>query len=356
MKFMKKNSKVIFAFVLGLILSGTTVYATILLSSTEVSFDNTNANLTKQNGDPVETVQEAVEAINRKVPAACTNSPFQIGDYIDMTPTSESFTPDRTLTGLVDFDTFKENVAGTTTVAGTLNPSYLNVWRVIKINADCTVEVVSEYASDVNVKFAHKTGYKNYIYYLNEIAKQYANTTYTLDPSTAPDGAFRNVGYDGQTKQIDENATLPTGYTTHPLADTTLGASGGKWYQKTTSLNGQESLGGGDNGFVTDVKLLNDAGVSLAAYKKGSTVITTFVTYWLASRRFYWYSGGSRWYFSARLVSIDGGVSSSNLWYWNNGYFSSTSGDCAVRPIVTLKPGLTKPPGDGTSSSHYQLL
>ena len=359
MKLLNNNKKLILGFILGLVLSGITVYAAseILFQSSQVSFDNTRANLTKSNGDPVETVEEAIEALANgggSSSSACSNSPFQRGDYIDMTPTATSFTPSTSLTGLEDYDTFKGNAAGTTTVAGTLNPSYLNVWRVIRINSDCTVEVVSEYVSDVNVKFAHKTGYKNYVYYLNEIAKQYANTTYTLDPSTAPDGAFRNVGYDGQTKQIDESATLPSGYTTHPLADTTLGTASGKWYQKTSPLNGQESLGGGDQKFITDIKLLDDAGVSLVAYIKGSTATTTLTTYWLASRLFGWY-GASEWYFYARYVHYSGYISSSTLWCRRNSSFSASTYSYAVRPIVTLKSGLTTSSGDGTSGSHYVL-
>lgn len=333
MKSMKKNSKVVIAFILGLILSGTTVYATILLNSTEVSFDNTNANLTKQNGDPVETVQEAVEAINRKVPAACTNSPFKIGDYIDMTPTSDSYTVDQNL---------RSDDGSATAV--TLDPSELNVWRVIKVNSDCTVEVVSEYVSTQSVQFKGKNGYLNYVYVLNEIAKQYAAyPTYTLDPSTAPDGAFRNVGYDGQTKQITDLTRID---------DTTLGTASGAWYQKITPLNGEESKGGGDQGYTTDLKLIDDAGLSIVAYKKGTTTPTI---YWLASRLFYW-DGISYWSFNARYVNNYGYINAYNLWYRGGSSFSAGSINYAVRPIVTLKSGLTKPPGDGTSSSHYQLL
>ena len=344
-KIIKNNSKIIIAFIVGLIFSGVAVYATTYaFAGNNVSFDNTTANLTKQNGDPVETIQDALEAIYRKVPPTCSNSPFQVGDYIDMTPTSTSFTPDRTLTGLEDYDTFKGNAAGTTTVAGTLNPSELSVWRVIRINGDCTVEVVSEYASSVYVKFASKVGYQNLVYYLNEIAKQYANTTYTLDPSNAntPDGAFRNVGYDGQTKQITNTTRID---------DTTLGASGGAWYQKTTSMNGEESLGGGDQGYITDLKLMEDAGISHVAYKYNTTTPTP---YWLASRRFRWNSTSS-WYFSGRVASDSGYIDGSNHYSWSSSSFSTYSNNNAVRPIVTLKSNITHSSGSGTEASHYTL-
>lgn len=340
-KFVKNNHKLLIGIIIGVIISGTGVYAaTILFASGDVGFDNTNTNLTL-NGNPVDNVQDAIDAIYQKLPPTCSNSPFHLGDYIDMTPTSTSFTPDRTLTGLDDYDTFKENAAGTTTIAGTLNPSELNIWRVIRINGDCTVEVVSEYVSSVNVKFASKVGYMNYIWYLNEIAKQYANTTYTLNPSTAPDGAFRNVGYDPnqQTAKITNSSALDS---------QTLGTSGGAGYQ---TLLPAENLGGGDSGFGTDMDLLNKARVNLRAYKANST---TFTNYWLASRLFYW-NGTSRWDFDARCVGSYGDVYGGNLWYWNSSDFSASYVNCAVRPIVTLKSGLKTSSGNGTSSSHYQL-
>lgn len=325
-KIIKNNSKIIIAFIVGLIFSGVAVYATTYaFAGNNVSFDNTTANLTKQNGDPVETIQDALEAIYRKVPATCSNSPFHLGDYISMTPPSTTFTTDTTYTGY--------------TYANTLNPSELNVWRVIKINSDCTVEVVSEYVSSSNVYFRGKVGYQNYIYYLNEIAKQYANTTYTLDPSNAPDGAFREVGYDGQTKQITNTTRLD---------DQTLGASGGAWYMKD---NYEENLGGGDTKFGKDMNLLTEASVGLRAVKPNTT---SYTSYWLASRFFYWY-GTSRWYFDVRYMDSNGDISRTDLLYWNSSSFYENGNIYAVRPIVTLKSGLTIASGNGTSASHYTL-
>ena len=330
----------------------------ILFDSANVSYDNTSSGLTSTNvQDAIEeiytaantcttnlgTCQSDLAAAQAQIPQTCSNSPFHLGDYISMTPTITSFTPDRTLTGLVDYDTFKGNAAGTTTVSGTLNPSELSVWRVIRINSDCTVEVVSEYVSSVNVRFASKVGYQNLVYYLNEIAKQYANTTYTLNPTTAPDGAFRNVGYDGQTKQITNTTRLD---------DTTLGASGGAWYMKD---NYEENLGGGDSAFGTDMKLLSDASVPMRAVKPNTT---SYTTYWLTSRHFDW-GGTSYWYFSARYVDSSGNsngtIGISSLWNWSKSSFYAYSYSYAVRPIVTLKSNITHSSGSGTSSSHYQL-
>ena len=168
-KFFKNNIKPIITFILGLIVSGGGVYAaTIIFQSDQVGFDNANAGITLNN-QSVDNVQDAIDAIYTKVntdlntcqtdlataqaaiPPTCSNSPFQVGDYIDMTPTATTFTPDTTYTGY-------------NSTPSAINPSELNVWRVIKVNSDCTVEVVSEYVSSVNVYFRDKTGYMNYIW------------------------------------------------------------------------------------------------------------------------------------------------------------------------------------------------
>ena len=307
------------------------------LGTCNSNYSTCNSNLSTCNSQKstcqsnLSTCQTNLATAQAQIPPTCSNSPFQVGDYIDMTPTATTFTPNTTYTGY-------------NSTQSAMNPSELNVWRVIKINSDCTVEVVSEYVSSVNVYFRDKVGYMNYIWYLNEIAKQYANTTYTLNPSTAPTGAFRNVGYDKekQTAKITDSTRID---------DTTLGASGGAWYQKTTSLNKEESKGGGDDGFTKYLNLLSDAGVSLVAYKKNTTTATS---YWLASRLFSWNSA-SNWYFGARYVNNNGRVGYSSLYYWNNSSFNAYSDYYAVRPIITLKSGLTTSSGNGTSSSHYQL-
>ena len=333
----KNNIKLIIGIIIGVIISSFTVYgATIIFDSDAVGFDNTNANLTLNNTS-VDNVQDAIDALYTKVqayvPPKCTNSLFKLGDYIDMTPTSTSFTPDVDLTGCTE---------ASTSIVGDLNPSELSVWRVLRINGDCTVELVSEYVSSVNVKFGGKTGYKNYIWYLNQIAKQYANTAYTLNPSTAPDGAFRNIGYDPeqQTAQIIDESYI---------TDSTLGSASDKpgYGNKVFA----ESKGGGDTGFGIDMNLLNEANINIRAYKANST---TFINYWLASRLFVW-DNASAWTFCARYVNYDGNISASYLWGWYSSSVHAYGNSNAVRPVVTLKSNITHSSGSGTSDSHYQL-
>ena len=67
MKFLKSNKKLFIGLLIGLLLSGITVYATneILFASSQISFDNTRAGLIKANGDDVETLEDAIEALAR---------------------------------------------------------------------------------------------------------------------------------------------------------------------------------------------------------------------------------------------------------------------------------------------------
>ena len=50
----------------------------------------------------------------------------------------------------------------------TINPSELNMWRVIKINNN-VVEIISEYVSSEMIWFSGQEGYKNIVGYLNQI-------------------------------------------------------------------------------------------------------------------------------------------------------------------------------------------
>ena len=71
MKLLKNNKKLFLGILIGLILSTVTVYAVneILFASSQISFDNTRAGLKKSNGDDVETVEEAIDAL--KARGAC---------------------------------------------------------------------------------------------------------------------------------------------------------------------------------------------------------------------------------------------------------------------------------------------
>ena len=69
----------------------------------------------------------------------------QIGQYVSMTPTSTSYKISKGLTGYSSDQT--------------INPSELNLWRVIKKNEDGTIEMVSDSISSKYVYFNGQTGF-----------------------------------------------------------------------------------------------------------------------------------------------------------------------------------------------------
>lgn len=92
---------------------------------------------------------------------------LEVGDYVEMSPESDSFEIDGTYTG--------------SDSKISITPNELNLWKVIKINDDGSVDMVSQYVSEDYITFAGKNGYYNYVGYLNLISKQYENSIYTND-------------------------------------------------------------------------------------------------------------------------------------------------------------------------------
>ena len=241
---------------------------------------------------------------------------FKTGDYVKMTPTSTSYTITTAMTG---YDTDQ-----------TINPSELNLWRVISINSDGTMDLVSEYVSSTNVYFQGKTGYQNFISSLNQIASQYTNSKYTT--------ASRHMGYNGQTGTITDTSALDS--TTAPWTSST---------SSSTSMS-DESKGGGDRKYQKDFNLVKSVLGTAVANKVGTTEAAP---YWLASRK-YSYNSSTVWYFSGRGIGTGGGLGGSSLYVYRSGSLLTYRYSRAVRPIITLKSGLT-PSGSGTSSSPYVL-
>lgn len=213
-----------------------------------------------------------------------------VGDYVQMTPTSTSYEIDTTKTGYTGTEQKK------------LNPSELNLWRVIRKNDDGTIEMVSEYVSSVNVYFQGLVGYNNSVIVLNEVAKQYENNVYTE--------TSRHSGYNA--------------------ADITK--------------------------YDVDTSLIKNAIKTLSTYKVGSTTTTT---YWLAAKTIYNDSNTST---SNRRLYYGGG---SYYEYYYVTIFSNTIGsgtnevsqiyNYAIRPIVVLKNTLQNIEGSGTKESPYIL-
>ena len=305
----KYNYKYLIGFVLGILLFGGSVYATIRYSANVFYYDKTRSTLSSTN------VQGAIDELANKYATLTTcpsnkicfakKSTLALGDYVSYTPSKTSYTTDTSMTGY--------------TSTQTINPSELNLWRVIAINQDGTVDLISENVSSTNVYFRGQTGYQNFVGYLNVLASQYETTGITV--------GSRHFGYNGQTEFITD-----TQYFVNPAPWTC--STGGTC---TPDPDDYEPSGGGDTLYLNDYNLVYNVLGTRVANKVGTSSATT---YWMASR--YYYSNGATGYFwYVRSVNTLDGDSSSGLYYYNSSSFNSLSLSSALRPIVTLSSSLT---------------
>ena len=236
---------------------------------------------------------------------------ISLGSYVKMTPTKSSYTTDTSKTGYTE--------------AQTINPQELNLWRVISLNDDGTVDVVSEHISSTGIYFKGQTGYLNFVGYLNVLAKQYENSTYTK--------GSRAFGYNGQTEYITDTSKF-----TNPAPWTC--STGG-------SCNPIESQGGGDELYTKDYNLVKSVlGTAVASKPNG-----TESYYWMASRLYrYLYATYYSWF--GRGVNTSGDVDDCSLYTYYSASFYSDDGSSSLRPVLTLKSRL-KYTGSGTEDKPY---
>ena len=323
---MKRIKKNIFGFIIGaLLFTGISVYALNKIYATDVDIDTTNISELSSGS----TLKDALDGLYKKANSTDCPSGYkcytkksipEVGDYIKMTPTSTSYTTDTSKTGY--------------TRTQTINPSELDTWRVIKVNSDGTIEIVSENISSTAVYFRGQTGYKNLVGYLNELANQYQNTKYTIKA--------RYMGYNGQTEYLTDTAnTVDSTATTAPWTCSTGG-----------SCSTVESQGGGDTLYTNDTDLVKNAIGTLVANQKG---LSTSYYYWLASR-YYNYNSSSVWRYNGRYISDGGSIGSASLYsYYNSGFIDGSNNNYCLRPILTLKSGISYTAALGTSDDPFVL-
>ena len=264
------------------------------------SYDNSKTGLNCSD------VQCAIDALAENV-----SGMISLGDYVSLTPTKFSYSTDTTMTGY--------------TSSQTINPKELNLWRVIKLNDDGTVDIISEHVSSTVIYFSGQTGYQNLVGYLNVLASQYENSTYTK--------GSRYFGYNGQTEYITDTSKF-----TNPAP----------WTSSTGSST-VESQGGGDTLYTTDYDLVNTVlGTRVATKPEGSSA-----TYWIASR-YYSYSSSTdyRWY--GPIVTTSGALGTCILYHYISSSFGASRSSSSLRPILTLKSGL-KYSGVGTKENPLKV-
>ena len=310
------NSKILVGIILGIFLSLVGVKAASNTEKgTNLLYNNSKSGLVSTN------VQDAIDEVynNSFCPSGYVciqkKTTLALGDYVKMTPTKSSYTTDKSKTGYSSTQT--------------INPKELNLWRVISINDDGTVEMISEHVSSVAIYFSGQTGYQNLVGYLNVLASQYENSTYTK--------GSRYFGYNGQTEYI---------------TDTSKFINSAPWTCDTgnSGCNTIESQGGGDTLYQKDYDLINNVlGTRVATKPKSSSSSD----YWMASR-YYNYVSSTDYYWIGRYVDTLGSYNSNLLYIYINSHFSAISNIESLRPIVVLKSGL-KYDGVGTKTNPMEI-
>ena len=313
----KKNYKLIIGLIIGFIFSSSIAYASYMGRANQLSYDPSNNWLKSTN------VQDALDELYKQkgcpLGYVCyqKKSTLALGDYISYTPSKTSYTTDTSKTGY--------------TSTQTINPSELNLWRVISINGNGTVDIISEHVSSTAVSFRGQTGYQNFVGYLNVLAKQYETTGVTV--------GSRHFGYNGQTEYITD-----TTYFVNPAPWTC--STGGAC---TPDPDDYEAYGGGDKLYQSDYDLINTVlGTRVANNPSG-----TATSYWMASR-YYLYASSTYYYWNVRNVNTSGSIGSySSLYNYYSSSFIALGLSNALRPIVTLKSGLSY---YGLGNEYYPMV
>ena len=318
LKLLNSNKKFILGIILGILLTSTTVYAVTALA-TSISYDNTSSGLNSTN------VQGALDELYTMAKTKIPDTPFKLGDYFTLVPDASTFTIKAATTG---YDTDQ-----------TITPNELTLWRVIDIHSDGSVDAVSEYTSSTEVYFEGTTGFTNYVGVLQTIAAQYAKAEYTI--------STRMMGYAGQTPTIVDTSAFDGTTGDEPFPSNT---------RTPLTGTGQEYSGGvlGDTLYLKDYLLVNNVYNGVIANKVGTS---TANKYFLSSR---YYRSGSLFGFGIRYVN-NTIVNNSPLnatfirEHKPSGSFNNYYNGFAVRPIITLKSGVTIALGSGTKDSPYTL-
>ena len=330
---MKKRIKQIIGVIIGIIIGiSTTVGATTIFNSKDITYSSDKTSKTNVKDSLDELYTNLGKCPNNK---SCVDKKIseivELGDYIRMTPTSTSYTPPGELTGCMNDANCTQN---------TLNPSELNLWRVIKKNDDGTIEMVSEYVSSKTVSFYGKTGFINLVGGLNTIAAQYTNSKYVQNT--------RHIGYSNQTENLTDTSKLDQ--TTAPWNSRTSDPEIWIGCDRDSYLCGKdEDKGAGDIGYETDYNLINTVlGTMVGKSPNGEALL-----YWLASREFAIEGAdiNMNFYFCGRGVTEEGSIRpwSNGLIGWRNKSESKWTHGRSIRPILTIKSNVLLVSGDGKS-------
>ena len=242
---------------------------------------------------------------------------FQLGDYVSYTPSKTSY---------------EVGINCTDNNTDIFNPSELNVWRVIKMNRDGSIEMISEYTSNTAARFSGVAGYKKYVGCLNVLASQYETENYTI--------GSRHFGYNGQTEYIESSSKINSAI---PWTCST---------GDSCAPEQEEDLGGGDLLYLKDYNQVKNVLGTLQT----KTASGANKDYWIASRVYNYDSWELEVTYFGRSVVVFG--NSSVLVHYDirtNTFAYYPVNDIRIRPIVVIKPSIKITSGSGTKQQPYQI-
>ncbi|HPF83270.1 MAG TPA: prepilin-type N-terminal cleavage/methylation domain-containing protein [Bacilli bacterium] len=248
----------------------------------------------KEINSDIVTVMEGVcdfDLYKAGEPKVILNEVAKPGDYISMTPTLTSAVIPSSYTGYSD---------------QTIIPNELDVWRVLEVKNDGTIEVVADHTSpNCKLRFVGSTGFMKSVGTLNLAASKFTNENYVV--------ATRHMGYDGQILNLSS------------LSKTS-----------NTVNNNNQAVGGGDILHLHDYNLVKSA---LGTLVVNNINYTGGDYYWLASRYYTNHSSDVYCYFVRGITGTGADDFDRNEYCYNGGWITNTD-TMALRPILTLKLGI----------------
>ena len=292
---------------------------------------------------------------------------LKVGDYVAYTPGSEtasSYSLSMSESGYTSDQTIPKDTS--------------LKWRVLSINNDGTVDLVSDTATDTQVYYRGATGYYNGVYSLNNMCSRlYSNSSLgaTARSMTIEDieSGMNEAGLNYVHSYVYSQAVWGETYT----------YTGSRYYP---NLYAQENGSGIDLATINDPNsAVKEDGINQSdsyyseptteTYRQASSRLTVKQTYYAMSMNSSYYKDGETFYNLVHsgiywLASrfIDAGSSSYALFGLRDVYYSDLGGyylfgsdyltyniSYYLRPVVSLGSNIRLGSGDGSSGNPYQI-
>ena len=352
MKKLKENKKVIFAFILGAFIFGTTgVLAVTYYASKDVTYDNTESGMTSENVqdaiDELYGLATALDVGGSKIPTVTSGDGLYVDGYEDNVYTYRGSTPN-------NYVTFNGES-----------------WRIVSVNtSDNTIKIIrssvledraydtdsngrynsSQYCNSFSSSGCNIYGSTSSLYNssgsaISTLAREVNGTKYQLPSKESEISTYLNSTYynglnSTARSMIKSDAVYKAGVLKEQSGQTTSTdisqVSATKWKGKVALIDATEYVRASTNSSCTGAY----------AYRNTSSCYNSRNHNWMFNSDWWWTMSpiSSSYSHFVWIVAFDGSLNS-RLAYYTYG----------VRPVVTLSSNVKITSGDGSESSPYQL-